>query len=458
MWIPEADKTLKLRVLIAGHTGITGHRGWRTTKATVQAHFWWKGLARDVESFVKSCIHCLSTESGKVVPRPLGHAMHAEKPNELLHFDFCYLMPGEDSVTYVLILKDDLSGYVWLIPTADADAESVADALLKWFAAFGVVSNWVSDRGSHFKNELVRILGEATKASHHFTLAYCPWSNGTVEVVCRELLRATRALLSEFQLPHRCWPSVLPLVQSALNNSKIPRLGNRCPLTAFTGLPQDSPLACIKRKEGHVVQVQNFDEVQTRQAIAVERLQRAFESMHKDVAERSSKKRQAAVDSHNRKTGVRPIHFTEGDFVLRGLLQRERGRKPALRWKGPFRVTTCKSDYIFEVEDLITGRKQDVHGRRLKFFRNSAFEVTEEVRDHLAYQENELLVIESFDDLRRKNGDIELLVRWKGFGPEEVDWVSISTLKEDVPALLEEFLTDILKSGTARQRNIAAYI
>ncbi len=49
--------------------------------------------------------------------------------------------------------------------------------------------------------------------------------------------------------------------------------------------------------------------------------------------------------------------------------------------------------------------------------------------------------------------------RWKGIGPEEVDWVSISTLKEeDVPALLEEFLPDIIKSGTTRQRNIAAYI
>ncbi len=62
-------------------------------------------------------------------------------------------------MTYVLILKDDLSGYVWLVATADADAESVAEALLKWFAAFGVASKWVSDRGTHFKNELVRILG-----------------------------------------------------------------------------------------------------------------------------------------------------------------------------------------------------------------------------------------------------------------------------------------------------------
>ncbi len=121
-------------------------------------------------------------------------------------------------------------------------------------------------------------------------------------------------------------------------------------------------------------------------------------------------------------------------------------------------MTECKSDYIFEVEDLITGRKEDAHGRRLKFFRNSTFEVTEEVRNHLAYQENELLVIESFDNLRRRNGNIELLVRWKGFGHEEVDWVSIATLKEDVPVLLEEFLTDIAKSGTTRQRKIAASI
>ncbi len=47
--------------------------------------------------------------------------------------------------------------------------------------------------------------------------------------------------------------------------------------------------------------------------------------------------------------------------------------------------------------------------------------MTEDVRKHLAYPENELLVIESFDDLRRRNGNIELLVRWKGFGPEQVD-------------------------------------
>lgn len=41
--------------------------------------------------------------------------------------------------------------------------------------------------------------------------------------------------------------------------------------------------------------------------------------------------------------------------------------------------------------------------RRLKFFRNKDFEVTEIFRDHLVYQENELLVVEMFDDIRLNN-------------------------------------------------------
>ncbi len=164
VWIPDDDNLLKLRILVAGHTGMCGHRGWTASKASIEAHFTWTGLAPDVESFVKSCIHCLCSEPGKVVPRPLGHTMHASERNQILHFDFCYMMPGEEDSLYVLILKDDLSGYVWLVPAADADADTVADALLRWFAAFGVVKTWLSDRGSHFKNEIVRLLKESTKS------------------------------------------------------------------------------------------------------------------------------------------------------------------------------------------------------------------------------------------------------------------------------------------------------
>jgi hypothetical protein len=122
---------------------------------------------------------------------------------------------------------------------------TTAAALIDWFATFGVVLDWVSDRGSHFRNVVVRLLREQNHSSHRFTLAYCPWSNGTVEVVNREILRVLRALCSELRIPFREWPNLVPLVQGVLNSAILPRLGNRSPLTAMTGLPADHPLASI---------------------------------------------------------------------------------------------------------------------------------------------------------------------------------------------------------------------
>jgi hypothetical protein len=78
--------------------------------------------------------------------------------------------PGGD-MKYELTLKDDLSSFVRLVPTSTADAETTADALISWFRDFGVVKTWVSDRGSLFKNEVVRSLREKTRGLHHFTFA-----------------------------------------------------------------------------------------------------------------------------------------------------------------------------------------------------------------------------------------------------------------------------------------------
>lgn len=455
-WIPHDDRLMKLRIIIASHTGLGGHRGAKVTSAAIKSQFHWLKMDEDVKDFVESCIHCLSTTSGDIIPRPLGHALHASAPNKLLHFDFCYMSQGEEDYLYVLVLKDDFSGYVWLEPTKAADADTVTDVLIRWFSSFGVVKNWVSDRGSHFRNELVKNLKERLNSSHHFTLAYCPWSNGTVEVVCRELLRATRALLSEFQLSQKSWPSVIPIVQSSLNNSVLSRLGNRCPLTVFTQLPSDSPVTTIKHTTEDVTKVYSIDAVRASQLSNVEVMHRTLEEMHKDVTNRSTKKREEAVKRHNKNTGVKPVNFSEGDYVLKGLLRRQRGRKPSLRWNGPYRVVEVKSDYIFVIEDLLSGEKEEAHGRRLKFFRNKDFEVTEELKDYLSYQNGELLVIERFEDIRRNKGKAELLIKWKGFSDEENDWVSIETLREDVPTLLEDFLSDIRSNGTQRQRNIVS--
>lgn len=86
---------------------------------------------------------------------------------------------------------------------------------------------WISDQGTHFKNDVMRTIRQKLHIAHHFTHLYCPWSNGTIEVVCRELIRTSKAFLLEFSFPYDKWPVVLPLLQCALNKQKDARMGGR---------------------------------------------------------------------------------------------------------------------------------------------------------------------------------------------------------------------------------------
>ena len=127
--------------------------------------------------------------------------MHAERPNEMLHLDFCHMGKADTGDSYILVVKDDFSSYTWMFVCETADVETVADSLLDLMVGFGFCDQWVSDQGTHFKNEVLRLVCDKLHITHHFTQPYCPWSNGTVEVVNREMTRIINALLSEFSLP-----------------------------------------------------------------------------------------------------------------------------------------------------------------------------------------------------------------------------------------------------------------
>jgi hypothetical protein len=132
--------------------------------------------------------------------------------------------------------------------------------------------------------------------------------------------------------------------------------------------------------------------------------------MRKQVAGLTSKASETRVALHNTRTGVRRINFDVGDNVLSGVLTREKGPKTDVCRKGPFCVTARKSDFLFEVRHLLKDKKSVVHGTRLKFFRNRDWEVTDAAKEHIAYLDDELCVIDHFIDLRQRDDAVELRV------------------------------------------------
>lgn len=291
---------------------------------SVREAFVWERMSDDVAAFVRSCLHCIVTQTGEVVPRPLGHGLHGESPNEVIHVDFLFMGASNSSVKYLLVIRDDLSSYVWLWPAAAAPSDAAAEALATWIAVFGSMEWLVSDQGPHFKCRLMRDLTEELKVGHHFTTAYSPWANGSIEHVCREVLRACKAVLHEFRFAQKDWPAVTECVQSVLNQSPLKRLGLRdpskagvycTPLEVFTSHLPTRPLlrALPLERYGEVPAV---SEALARQLINIDETQGALEARHRDVGERVTAARARAVSKHNSRTNVLPANFEVGDFVL----------------------------------------------------------------------------------------------------------------------------------------------
>lgn len=218
----------------------------------------------------------------------------------------------------------------------------------------------------------------------------------------------------------------------------------------------DSPLLAIKTDAEGKIENVSIDEARARQLANLEKVIAALEQMHREVFESTSKAREQSVKSHNARTNVRAYNLHVGDFVLRGVLQNKKGSKLSLRWKGPFQVTRVMSDFLFEVKDIRSGTRNIVHGSRLKFFRNSEYEVTEECTDYLAFQEGEYCLVDEFEDIRLKDGELELLVKWKRFDDEQPAWKSFQIMREDVPTRVKEFLNELSEHGTKRQKQLVA--
>jgi Integrase zinc binding domain len=204
---------------VEAHCRSAGNRAYEATLGAIKEYVAWTTMAKDVKVFVQNCLHCVATIPGDKVPRPLGTQLHTTKSNKILHFDFLDIGLSRDGkYQYLLLLKDDLSGSLWLVPCRTANAAVTVDALMRWFAVSGVVLLWISNRGSHFKDEVVQRVQKELKAKHHFTTENCPWSNGTIESAYKQVIRAFRAVLSELKMYADEWPEVVNMVQSVLNN------------------------------------------------------------------------------------------------------------------------------------------------------------------------------------------------------------------------------------------------
>jgi hypothetical protein len=241
-WIPSEAKDLILRLFIIAHCGAQGHRGIAAMVEHLRRLFTIDRLHSLASIFVRQCRLCLHSKGGKIIPRPWGETIDCCERNGVLHFDFLSMGESFGDSKYILVLKDHASHFCELVVADTADSTVTVEAFLAWHSRFGLPPSWISDQGTHFKNEVVSELSRRLRTQQEFTPAYCPWINGSVERVNRDILQVIRTMILEYKIAYADWVYLVPMVQSSLNHTPVPSLGNKAPIELLTGLPCPTPL------------------------------------------------------------------------------------------------------------------------------------------------------------------------------------------------------------------------
>lgn len=441
VWIPDKH-CLRVRLCIVAHQGLGGHRGSEVTLKRVAERFVWKSMRSDVHSFCRLCLQCMAVRGGGTIPRPWLGTMRATEPNELICFDYYYVQPAPveqpQAPVYVLVLRDAFTRYTWLVPAKSADADTTAKALLDWFASFGIVHKWTSDRGSHFLNALVKKVSEVIGVDHHFTTPYAPWANGVVERANKELHEVMTMLLTEALLPTTQWPRMLSVVQSVINNSPTDVLGGRAPIEVFCGLKRQSPLDIVYYPdESSVVKV---DLTKEAVKLKIEELIENVKAVRMEVSAVPVRKAVAA-----KKTQA--VDFSVGDYVLVSSAIRQGLSKMQPVWLGPALVKERVNENTYKVLDVLeldtpTAEPRTVSAVHLKRYADRQLVLSEELKDHSAYVGFGFRV-ELFLAHRVTKGAWELCAKWVGYAPEECTWKLMEDWYTEVPAIVKRYVKTV---------------
>ena len=456
--IPKSDIDLQVRLLAISHCSAAGHRASDTTKKALQQRYLWSGMVNQVKTMCDNCLHCITTRGGDKVPRPWGETVRGTYNFEVMHMDWLYMEPVKGShhnMKYVLVLKDDLSGYVRLYASARADSRSTAEALNQWMADLKTPKTIVSDQGTHFLNQTIRELNRLRGIKHHFVTAYSPWANGTVERANRTILAVCRAILDENKLPTHDWPYLLPVIQHAINHAPSDRNDGIAPITAVLGAEPDSPLDHILLP--HKPQPQFLNTMKPN----IEHLVRDLRSKIGAIHRRIQHRRDRIIARNLRCCRGAHVNFQIGDFVLMAKTRILPGNKLMAKWLGPMRIDSCVNDHVYMVSNMATGKTWQVHTQRLRPYADASLHVTEEIKEHLRYVKHRMTVKKLSKiryDSEQKN--LQILVEWLGLEPEEATWEPVENLLEDVPRLVRDYhrklgrrhklygaLTDLLRNN-----------
>lgn len=303
--------------------------------------------------------------------------------------------------------------------------------LSEWIASIGAGCLKVSNRVAYFKSEILKNLTEDTLIKHHFTTAYCPWANRAVERPCKEVLKALRAQLYEWEMWEFQWPLVIDCIRCIIYQSTCERSSlskSACDarevwrhLETLTGIRSFPMIA----RTAPIVRFKNYKwlaQKKVKASVPVDVLQKSFQKIQRNEARQSGRESIQAQHQHGARTYMQLVNFI---WRLRhGSLNTEKRHKLSIEWQGRMWIVEVKADIIFEVENFTRTHPISVQPqRRTPYLPLDDGELASAVLTKKAKPlETPYHIVEYIKGNRRKNGKFELEIKWVAWEIEDQIW------------------------------------
>ena len=361
------DSETKNQILKEFHDTLwAGHRGIWATYHKIKERYWWKGLYKDVEEFVASCIKCQL--QSKVRYRDELHPTYPLAMHFQWVIDLVAMPLGLWGMKYLVLAREELSNFVEGRALRTKTTEGVCRFILEdIFSRYGNIGRMRADRGELDAAE-ARSFFERHGVKLRLTTAYNPEANGKSE---RGHPPIINALVKACKGKPKQWPRLLPFalwadrtthstvtgympIELMLGQKPIMPVEDKVPTWVFLDWKDD-----ITRERLLELRIQQLERLPEDQKIALEKLK---------AARLSNKER---FDKTHR-LRIKKIQIGDWVLVFDSSLEHQHStlRKFARRWFGPYVVVAVHDNATYTLRELDgTTLRIPIAGKRMKAFK-----------------------------------------------------------------------------------------
>ena len=314
-----------------------GHLGKPKTIAKIRARFYWPQMQKEIELYIDACQTCIRKATKKKRVSPL-QPFNGTYPGDIVNLDLAVDLPhNKYNYRNILVIVDHFTGWSEFIPLKDATAHTVARAFIdNWICRHSVPTSLISDRGSCFTSEVMKIVCDLMGIHKAFSCAYRPMTDGLAEShvkICKNLLKA-------FCMDKgSAWPDLLQQCVFAYRTSK-----NSTGYSPFFLEKGRSPRLALDLMYGTF----NSEKFKSQQEYAYN-LYKTLKDTHSFVEDKLQTNRDSMKVQYDKRANAQM--YNEGEYVYLW-----RPKKPGRKHKlttnfiGPFRIIKRISDYTYKID------------------------------------------------------------------------------------------------------------